>query len=147
MKKNQQTDHGLPPILSVGEVAQRSAVPVSTLHFYESKGLITSQRSAGNQRRYPPDVLRRIAFIRAAQQVGIGLGDIAAGLDRLPERRTPSKSDWEKLSALWRADLDARITHLQQLRDTLDHCIGCGCLSLESCQLRNLGDQLSAQGP
>ncbi len=145
--KNLQAAHGLPLLLTVGEVARRSAVPVSTLHFYESKALITSQRSAGNQRRYARDVLRRIAFIRAAQQVGIALADIRAALDTLPAHRAPSRDDWQRLSAIWRDDLDARIAHLRQLRDTLDDCIACGCLSLESCRLRNPLDRLAANGP
>lgn len=144
--KNFQAAHGLPSALSVGEVARRSAVPVSTVHFYESKELITSQRSAGNQRRYARDVLRRIAFIRAAQQVGISLADIRAALNTLPANRSPNREDWQRLSAIWRNDLDARIAHLRQLRDTLDDCIACGCLSLESCRLRNPLDRMAANG-
>lgn len=144
--KNFQAAHGLPSALPVGEVARRSAVPVSTVHFYESKELITSQRSAGNQRRYARDVLRRIAFIRAAQQVGISLADIRTALNTLPANRSPNREDWQRLSTIWRDDLDARIAHLRQLRDTLDDCIACGCLSLESCRLRNPLDRMAANG-
>jgi MerR family redox-sensitive transcriptional activator SoxR len=134
-------------VLSVGDVARRSGVPVSSLHFYESRGLITSVRTAGNQRRYARDVLRRVAFIRAAQQVGVALEEIRAALDSLPANRAPSRADWQRLSARWRDDLDARIAQLRQLRDTLDGCIGCGCLSLETCRLRNRADHLAALGP
>jgi MerR family redox-sensitive transcriptional activator SoxR len=138
---------GIPSTLSVGEVARRSAVPVSTLHFYEAKGLISSQRSAGNQRRYARDVLRRVAFIRVAQRVGISLADIDAALAGLPKDTAPSRGDWGHLSARWRQRLDERIEQLEKLRDTLDDCIGCGCLSIDRCKLRNPLDTLSAQGP
>ena len=138
---------GIPSTLSVGEVARRSAVPVSTLHFYEAKGLISSQRSAGNQRRYARDVLRRVAFIRVAQRVGISLADIDEALAGLPQDVAPSRSDWARLSARWRRRLDERIEQLERLRDTLDDCIGCGCLSIDRCKLRNPLDTLSAQGP
>ena len=138
---------GIALSLSVCEVAQRSGVAVSTLHFYEAKGLIASQRSAGNQRRYARDVLRRVAFIRVAQGVGIPLADIAAALDSLPAGRTPNREDWARLSSTWRAELDERIAQLKKLRDTLDDCIGCGCLSIDRCRLRNRFDRLAAQGP
>lgn len=138
---------GIPSTLSVGEVARRSAVPVSTLHFYEAKGLISSQRSAGNQRRYARDVLRRVAFIRVAQRVGISLADIEQALAGLPQQVAPSRSDWARLSARWRQRLDAQIDQLERLRDTLDDCIGCGCLSIDRCKLRNPLDTLSADGP
>jgi MerR family transcriptional regulator, redox-sensitive transcriptional activator SoxR len=138
---------GIPSTLSVGEVARRSAVPVSTLHFYEAKGLISSQRSAGNQRRYARDVLRRVAFIRVAQRVGISLADIEEALAGLPQQVAPSRGDWARLSARWRQRLDAQIEQLERLRDTLDDCIGCGCLSIDRCKLRNPLDSLSAQGP
>lgn len=144
---NTQPAHGLPPVLTIGEVARRGDVAVSTLHFYESKGLISSERSTGNQRRYARDVLRRIAFIRAAQQVGIALADIKSALDTLPAGHSPSQADWQRLASRWREDLDARITRLRQLRDTLDDCIACGCLSLKSCRLRNPQDRLAALGP
>ena len=137
---------GIPSTLSVGEVARRSAVPVSTLHFYEAKGLISSQRSAGNQRRYARDVLRRVAFIRVAQRVGISLADIDEALAGLPHDVAPSRSDWDRLSARWRQRLDERIEQLEKLRDTLDDCIGCGCLSIDRCRLRNPLDKLGAEG-
>jgi MerR family transcriptional regulator, redox-sensitive transcriptional activator SoxR len=137
---------GMPQTLSVGEVARRSGVAVSTLHFYESKGLIASGRTEGNQRRFGRDVLRRVAFIRVAQRVGIPLSNIARALDSLPHRKAPTRRDWERLSASWRADLDERIAQLRKLRDTLDDCIGCGCLSIDRCRLRNPYDTLGAQG-
>jgi MerR family transcriptional regulator, redox-sensitive transcriptional activator SoxR len=141
---------GIPPAsneLTVGQLASRSGVTVSALHFYESEGLIHSTRTAGNQRRYPREVLRKVAFIRASQQVGISLRRIRQALDALPERRTPTRRDWEKLSATWRRDLDERITRLQHLRDRLSGCIGCGCLSLSVCKLVNPDDILAEQGP
>ncbi len=133
--------------LSVGELAARSGVAVTALHYYESRGLLAAQRSAGNQRRYPRAVLRRVAFIRAAQQLGIGLAEIAQALAALPEGRTPTKADWARLSTHWRARLDERIAALQALRDRLDGCIGCGCLSLRACALYNPGDECGAAGP
>ncbi|WP_148713682.1 redox-sensitive transcriptional activator SoxR [Chitinolyticbacter meiyuanensis] len=138
---------GLPMQLTVGEVARRSGVAVSTLHFYEAKGLIASQRSSGNQRRYAREVLRRVAFIRVAQRVGIALADIAAALAHLPSYAAPSREDWQRLSAAWRTDLDARIAQLTRLRDELDDCIGCGCLSIDRCRLRNPYDELATLGP
>jgi MerR family redox-sensitive transcriptional activator SoxR len=133
--------------LGVGEMARRSGIAVSTLHFYESQGLISSDRSAGNHRRYPRDVLRRIAFVRAAQAIGIGLAEIAQALKQLPDQRTPTKADWARLSSHWRASLDQRIADLQALRDELQSCIGCGCLSLRSCHLYNPKDALGQRGP
>jgi MerR family transcriptional regulator, redox-sensitive transcriptional activator SoxR len=133
--------------LTVGEVARRSGVAVSALHFYEAKGLITSQRTAGNQRRFARDVLRRVAVIRTAQRVGISLEQIAAALATLPQRQAPTRADWSRLSRLWRDDLNQRIAQLEKLRDTLDDCIGCGCLSLQRCALRNPGDTLARAGP
>jgi MerR family transcriptional regulator, redox-sensitive transcriptional activator SoxR len=133
--------------LSVGQLAARSGVAVSALHFYESKGLIRSARTAGNQRRYTRDTLRRVAFIRVSQRVGIPLRAIGAALASLPEERTPTRADWERLSNTWRGDLDQRIAMLQRLRDTLDDCIGCGCLSLDRCALSNPEDALAAAGP
>jgi len=134
-------------LLSVGEVAERSGIPVSTLHFYESKGLIGSWRSEGNQRRYPRAILRWIAVIRVAQRAGLPLSEIREALARLPKDAPPSAEDWGRMSTLWRADLDQRIRSLTQLRDQLDDCIGCGCLSIRTCPLRNPGDALSKQGP
>jgi MerR family redox-sensitive transcriptional activator SoxR len=133
--------------LTVGEVAARSGVAVSAIHFYESKGLIKSRRSQGNQRRYPRDVLRRVAVIKVAQRVGIPLASIREALMALPEGRTPTAADWSKLSARWKAELNDRITRLTRLRDQLNRCIGCGCLSLKDCPLRNPWDELSIQGP
>lgn len=134
-------------LLSVGDVARRSGIAVSTLHFYESQGLLSSERSAGNQRRYHRDVLRRVAFIRAAQALGISLAEIADSLRQLPGRRTPTKADWSRLSSHWRASLDRRIADLQALRDDLQGCIGCGCLSLRACRLYNPQDALAQRGP
>lgn len=133
--------------LSVGQVAQRSGVAVSTLHFYEAEGLISSWRTSGNQRRYPREILRRVAFIRASQGVGIQLRQIKEALDHLPDGRTPTRRDWERLSVAWRDVLDDRITRLQGLRDKLSGCIGCGCLSLGMCKLMNPDDVLARQGP
>jgi len=132
--------------LTVGEVARRSGVPVSTLHFYEAKGLIGCVRSSGQQRRYGRDVLRRVAVIKVAQRIGIPLAAIGEALASLPEGRTPTAADWARLSRLWRGELDARIAQLTRLRDQLDDCIGCGCLSIEACRLRNPLDSLSDQG-
>ncbi|MBD9415077.1 redox-sensitive transcriptional activator SoxR [Pseudomonas sp. PDM16] len=143
MKKHLHT----PRDLSVGELAKRSGVAVSALHFYEARGLIASSRNAGNQRRYPRDALRRVAVIKVAQRVGIPLAEIAVALGELPQGRNPTAADWAALSARWREDLDQRIEKLLMLRNQLDGCIGCGCLSLEACPLRNPGDQLAAEGP
>ncbi|MFC6632900.1 redox-sensitive transcriptional activator SoxR [Microbulbifer taiwanensis] len=132
--------------LSVGEVAERSGLAVSTLHFYESKGLIKSWRTGGNQRRYSRDVLRRVGIIKVAQSTGIPLAEIRAALDTLPDGRTPNAKDWARLSARWREDLDQRIAQLTLLRDRLEGCIGCGCLSMESCPLRNPGDVAAERG-
>ena len=139
-----------PPIeteLTVGQVAARAGVAVSTLHFYEAKGLIHSWRNAGNQRRYARDVLRRVAVIKVAQRTGIPLAEIQSALSSLPENRTPTAADWKKLSARWHAALDARIASLTRLRDQLDGCIGCGCLSMKACPLRNPWDELGEEGP
>jgi len=133
--------------LTVGVVAARSGVAVSTVHFYEAQGLIKSWRNAGNQRRYPREVLRRIAVIKVAQRTGIPLAEIREALATLPDERTPDAADWGRLSTRWRASLNARIDRLTRLRDQLDGCIGCGCLSLGVCPLRNPWDELGAQGP
>jgi MerR family redox-sensitive transcriptional activator SoxR len=133
--------------LTVGEVAARGGVAVSALHFSEAEGLITSRRTAGNQRRYPREVLRRVAFVRASQAVGIPLRRIETVLDQLPENRTPTRRDWERLSTAWRHDLDDRINQLEHLRDRLSGCIGCGWLSLQLCKLVNPDDVLGRQGP
>src|SRR5688572_33214184 len=134
-------------LLTIGEVAERAGVATSALRFYEREGLIESTRSAGGQRRYHRDVLRRIAFVRAAQRVGLTLDEIRDALGTLPEARTPTARDWERLSRSWRPLLDARIAELQRLRDRLDSCIGCGCLSLETCALSNPDDIAASYGP
>jgi len=134
-------------VLTVGEVARRSGVPVSTIHFYEAKGLVTSWRNAGNQRRFAREGLRRIAVIKVAQRPGVPLAKIREALNELPDNRTPTARDWRRLSTRWRADLDERIRRLTSLRDELDGCIGCGCLSTRHCPLRTPGEVLSEQGP
>ena len=133
-------------LLTIGEVARRSGVATSALRFYEAKGLITSERTPGNQRRYRRAALRRVAIIRAAQSVGITLGEVREALGDLPDARTPSRSDWGRLSSAWRAELDRRIESLERLRDDLTDCIGCGCLSLTSCALFNPADRAAARG-
>ena len=140
-------DPALSNELSVGDVAARSGVAVSTIHFYEQKGLIGGWRTTGNRRRYSRDVLRRVAVIRIAQRVGIPLGSIHDALMSLPKGRTPTAEDWSALSASWRGELDRRISHLLKLRDDLTSCIGCGCLSLDSCPLCNPGDRCARRGP
>jgi len=132
--------------LAVGEVAARSGVAVSALHFYEAKGLIRSVRNSGNQRRYPREILRRVAVIKVAQRTGIPLAEIGSALASLPDSRTPTAADWAALSARWRLQLDDRIGQLERLRDQLDGCIGCGCLSLKACPLRNPDDELASRG-
>lgn len=133
--------------LMIGELAERSGTAPSALRFYESKGLLSSERTSGGQRVYERSTLRRVAFIRAAQRVGLSLEEIAAALDTLPSRRTPTAEDWARLSASWRAKLDQRIDELHRLRDELDSCIGCGCLSLKVCSLYNPGDRAAELGP
>lgn len=132
--------------LTVGEVAARSGVAVSAIHFYEMKGLIRSRRNSGNQRRYPREILRRVAVIKVAQRIGMPLAVISEALSTLPDGRTPTAADWRRLSALWKRGLDERIERLTRLRDSLSGCIGCGCLSLRVCPLRNPEDRLSEQG-
>jgi len=133
-------------LLTVGEVAKRSGVAVSALHFYESKGLITGTRTAGNQRRYPALVLRTIAIIKVAQRTGIPLEVIKRALGRYPPNSKLTAAQWGEMSSAWREDLNARIRTLEALRDSLDNCIGCGCLSLEDCPLRNPEDVLGKEG-
>jgi MerR family transcriptional regulator, redox-sensitive transcriptional activator SoxR len=135
------------PDLTPGELSHRSGVAVSALHFYEREDLIISRRTSGNQRRYGRETLRRVAFIRMSQRLGIPLARIRDALETLPNDRVPTSRDWAKLSAGWRADLDERILHLQRLRDNLTGCIGCGCLSLKTCTLSNPNDVLAASGP
>lgn len=134
-------------VLSVGDVAKRSGVPVSTLHYYEDEGLIFSTRTAGNQRRYAKDVLRRIGVIKAAQTVGIPLKEIKRALSSLPERRTPDAKDWQLLAQDWKNELNERIDRLCLLRDRLSGCIGCGCLSVDACPLFNPEDEQGELGP
>jgi len=132
--------------LSVGEVAARSGVAVSTIHYYEQQGLIQGWRNSGNQRRFHRGVLRRVAVIKVAQRLGLPLTAIADALATLPTERTVTAADWQRLSASWHNELTERIKLLTQLRDQLGECIGCGCLSLEACQLRNPGDRLAGKG-
>lgn len=133
--------------LTIGQLSERTGVAPSALRFYESKGLLTATRSDGGQRRYPREALRRVSFIRVAQHVGLSLEEIGQALSSLPENQTPTKRDWERLSRGWRHRIDARIALLERLRDRLDGCIGCGCLSLRVCQLANPGDQAASLGP
>ncbi len=132
--------------LSVGQLAERSGCSVSALHFYEREGLISSTRNAGNQRRYGRDTLRRLAFIRATQLVGIQLSTIRSALDDLPQQRTPTQEDWAILSESWRQELDGRIEQLVRLREDLTKCIGCGCLSFDRCHLINPADSMANEG-
>ncbi|GAA3702651.1 redox-sensitive transcriptional activator SoxR [Zhihengliuella alba] len=133
--------------LTVGQLAERSGLAVSALHFYERKGLIHSRRTAGNQRRYPRSVLRRVAVIRAAQRAGIPLATVAAALEHLPRDGVPSQEDWQRMSSAWRDVIEDRIVRLTHLRDRLDGCIGCGCLSLTACRMVNPDDVLGTEGP
>jgi MerR family transcriptional regulator, redox-sensitive transcriptional activator SoxR len=133
--------------ISIGQLSARSGVAASALRYYEDLGLIHSERSAGNQRRYAQATLRRVAFIRSAQRVGLTLDEVAEALATLPENRTPTKADWARLSRSWRPRIDAQIERLEQLRDKLDGCIGCGCLSLKTCALNNPGDEAAPRGP
>lgn len=132
--------------LTIGELSQRSGVAASALRFYESEALVTSLRGPGGQRRYARDALRRVAFIRAAQAVGLRLDEIRESLASLPSMRTPNKADWARLSKRWRPLLDERIDALMTLRDQLDACIGCGCLSLTACKLYNPADAAGSRG-
>src|SRR6187431_3132658 len=133
--------------LTIGELADRAGVATSAIRFYEARGLLDSERTTGNQRRYAKSTLRRVAFIRTAQRVGLTLDEIGAALATLPDGRTPTKSDWHRLSRAWRPRLDEQIRRIELLRDRLDSCIGCGCLSLKSCWLTNPDDRMAAQGP
>lgn len=135
------------PTLTIGEVSRRSGVAASALRFYEEFGLLASQRGPGGARRYPRSVLRRIAVIQAAKAVGLELAEVKSALDRLPQGRVPTKADWERLSREWRRALDTRIEALERVRDGLTSCIGCGCLSLQSCRLFNHEDVLGRDGP
>ncbi|SDE94221.1 redox-sensitive transcriptional activator SoxR [Limimaricola pyoseonensis] len=137
----------VPNDLSVGQMAERAGVPVSTLHFYEAEGLIRSWRTDANHRRYDRRELRRVAIIKVAQSVGVPLSEIREVLDRLPRERAVSARDWAEAAAPWRAMLEERIALLTRLRDQMGHCIGCGCLSLDSCPLYNAQDRLGGTGP
>lgn len=143
MPTNGQTKHSL---LTIGEFAQRAGVPSSALRFYERQGLISSERTAGNQRRYRRAQLRRVAFIRSAQRVGLSLSEIAAALSELPNDRVPTSADWAELSQGWHDRLTQQITLLERIRDELASCIGCGCLSADNCSLLNTDDKLAAEG-
>ena len=138
-----------PDHLSIGEVAERTGVSVSALRFYEAEGMVSAIRSPGGQRRFPRDVLRRVAFIRVAQRVGLTLDEIRDGLATLPQQRTPTAADWARLSRAWKLRLDERIELLERVRDDLSSCIGCGCLSLQACRLYNPEDRarVLGQGP
>jgi MerR family redox-sensitive transcriptional activator SoxR len=133
--------------MTVKDVADRSGFAPSALRYYEREGLIHAERTDGNQRRYQPEVLRRLAFIRAARHVGLTIEEVRALLAKLPEKRTPNRKDWTKISSSWRGRLDDEIDALVALRDGLDACIGCGCLSLDRCRLSNPGDLAAASGP
>jgi MerR family redox-sensitive transcriptional activator SoxR len=133
-------------LLTVGEVSHRSGVAPSALRYYEAEGLIAATRTSGNQRRYPRSVLRRLAFVRAAQNVGLSLTEITDALATLPAGRTPTKADWTRLSRGWRDRLDEQIAALRKLRDGLDSCIGCGCLSLQRCSVQNPADVMAGAG-
>lgn len=137
----------LPGELSVGDVARRSGLAVSALHFYEAEGLIRSHRTQGNQRRYAREVLRRVAIIKVAQRAGIPLKTIREAFKALPQERTPTVADWARLSSAWKQELERRIDRLTRLRDHLNGCIGCGCLSVRDCPLHNPLDRLAEQGP
>lgn len=133
--------------LTIGQLAERSGVATSALRYYESRGLISSERTTGNQRRFRQAMLRRVAFIRSAQRVGLSLEEVEEALATLPEGRTPTKADWSRLSRSWRPRIDEQIERLERLRDKLDGCIGCGCLSLRTCSLNNPDDEVAPRGP
>jgi len=141
--KSVQTKYSQTRLFTVGEVARRAGVATSALRFYETNGLIRSERNEAGHRRYHADVLRRVGFIKVAQHVGLTLGEIR---DSLPDRRTPTRADWAKLAASWQPILDERIATLQSMKDKLDGCIGCGCLSLDSCALYNPADIAAERG-
>ena len=133
--------------LSVGKVAQRCGVNVSTLHFYERKGLIASNRNGGNQRRYGRDTIRRVSLIKAAQHLGVSLEEVKEAFASLPTFRAPDQQEWATMAIQWQQQLTQRIASLTRLRDSLDGCIGCGCLSMKRCPIYNPHDQLEEQGP
>lgn len=141
------TAAGDPEWLTIGAMSERTGVAPSALRFYESIGLISAARSEGGQRRYSRDVIRRVSFVRAAQQVGLSLDDISAALASLPDGRTPTKRDWARLARSWQPRIDEQIALLERLRNRLDGCIGCGCLSLQACHLYNPADAAAIDGP
>jgi MerR family redox-sensitive transcriptional activator SoxR len=147
MRRGNEHDETAGRELSVGQLAARSGVAVSAIHFYEAKGLISSSRTAGNQRRYRRDVLRRVALLKVAQRIGIPLAEVRRALQQLPAERSPTADDWVRLSQNWKDQLNRRIETLTLLRDRLTGCIGCGCLSMKLCPLRNPQDKLAAKGP
>jgi MerR family redox-sensitive transcriptional activator SoxR len=136
----------LPDHLTIGEVSHRSGVAPSALRFYEDIGLVSAERTSGNQRRYPRHVLRRVAFIRAAQRVGLTLDEIQRALDTLPAGRTPTKADWQKVSREWADRIDRQIDELRRLKSKVTGCVGCGCLSLRTCLLTNPDDYQGERG-
>ncbi|CAB4533634.1 unannotated protein [freshwater metagenome] len=142
MSKNLKSTDQIP----IGQVAERSGIPISAIHFYEREGMISSTRSSGNHRQYSRDVLRRLAFIRASQRVGIPLMNIKEALDELPLKRTPKEADWEKVGKQWHKILSAQIEYMERVRDDLRTCIGCGCLSFQRCQLVNQNDAMASEG-
>ena len=133
--------------LTIGDLSRRSGIAASALRYYEAQGLIESERTTGNQRRYRRAALRRVSFVRSAQRVGLTLEEIGEALATLPDGRTPTKADWHRLSRSWRPRIDAQIDRLERLRAKLDGCIGCGCLSLRSCALNNPDDEVASRGP
>ena len=136
-----------PSLLTIGAVSERTGVSASALRYYEAEGLVHAVRSEGGQRRYHRDVIRRVSFVRIAQEVGLSLEEIRGALASLPEHRTPTQRDWHRLATSWGPRLDAQIAKLQRLRDRLEGCIGCGCLSLQVCRIMNPGDVVAERGP
>lgn len=134
------------PILSVGEISKRSGLPISTIHFYEEKGIISSFRNNGNQRQFQRESLRIISLVKAAQGIGYSLEEIKSMLDKLPVDRKLTDADWTRISKVWKKEIESKIKALIQIRDHLNKCIGCGCLSLSECPLRNPEDRLSRKG-
>ena len=133
--------------ISIGQLADRTGLSVSAIRFYETKRLVNAERNSGGQRRFRRSDIRRLSFVMAAQQLGFSISQIGEHLQGLPDQRTPTKADWERISKGFRTELEARITNLERLRDLLDGCIGCGCLSLKKCQLYNPGDRAARHGP
>src|SRR5215472_10834784 len=138
---------GLPDLLTISELSARSGAAPSALRYYEGLGFISATRTAGNQRRYPRHMLRRVAFIRAGRQLGLELRQIQASLALLPDDRAPTRAEWSKAARSWQARIDAKIAELQRMSETLTSCIGCGCLSLRRCSLYNAGDRAAQLGP